>query len=151
MKIHQVLWDKVVAPKSEGDLNVGTIHTLNTGPLVKWWCWLKMDKGSLWVKAIKWIHNLNNKLHNYLSNRSTHEVWNIIATGRKDLKKYGSNLVDVFKLQIKFGFNTLFWSDWSLGSATVSGKYMSQYELKSRKKNVMWPKYFSMAPLRRTK
>lgn len=68
-KIHWVSWDKVVAPKSEGGLGVGTICTLNTSLLVKWWWRLKTKQYSLQVNVIKGIHNLCNKPHDYLSNQ----------------------------------------------------------------------------------
>lgn len=133
-KIHWVSWDKVVAPKSEGGLGVGTIRTLNTSLLVKWWWRFKTEKNSLWVKVVKGIHNLHNKPHDYLSNPKISGVWNNIAACKNDLKKVGLDTMDVFQLNIKSGDNSLFWYDKWLGPVTLEEKYPSLFELESRKK-----------------
>ena len=104
-KIHWVSWDKVVAPKSEGGLGVGTIRTLNTSLLVKWWWRLKTEKNSLWVNVVKGFHNLQNKPHDYLSNLKIRGVWNNIAACKNDLKKVGLDTMDIFQLNFKSGDN----------------------------------------------
>lgn len=113
---------------------VGTIHTMNTSLLVKWWCRLKTEKNSLQVKVVKGIHSLYSKPHDYLSNQKIRGVWNNIAAGKNDLKKCGLNTMDVFQLNIKSRDHTLFWYERQVGPITLGEKYPSLFELESRKK-----------------
>nr|KAJ0191579.1 hypothetical protein LSAT_V11C800404230 [Lactuca sativa] len=111
-RINWVSWDKVVAPKTEEGLGVGSIHALNA-------------------------NNLLNKPHDYLSNRNISGVWNNIASVKKELKKRAIDIGEVFKLKIKFGDNSLFWFDKWLGQETMKENFTDLYEQESRKKCYM--------------
>ena len=141
-KIHWVSWDKIVDPKSEGGLGVGSIRTLNTSLLVKWWWRLKVEKNSIWSCTIKGIHNIYNKPHDYLSSRNVHGVWKNIAAARTDLKKHGLEFEDIFKVHIKLGENSLFWLDRWIGTVPLKVKYPSLYELESRKNCLVANRFF---------
>nr|KAJ0198887.1 hypothetical protein LSAT_V11C600329680 [Lactuca sativa] len=130
---HSITWefpsDKVVAPKSEGGLGVGSIRALNMSLIVKWWWRLKEEKESLWGLVIKGIHNLHNKSHDYLYNSNFSGVRNNIVSMKKDLLKYGLEIRDVFKLQVKSGVNTQFWTDKWLGLENLKNKFPALYEI----------------------
>ncbi|KAI3751226.1 hypothetical protein L2E82_22274 [Cichorium intybus] len=132
-KIHWVAWDKVLASKSAGGLGVGSIRALNVAMIVKWWWRLKTEKDSLWGKVIVGLHNLKNKPHSYLSNRNISGVWNNIASVKKDLRRMGLEMGDIFNLQVKSGENTLFWYDKWIGSEKLQTKYPSLYNIEQRK------------------
>lgn len=119
----------MVAPKSEGGLGVGSIRALNMSLIVKWWWRLKEEKESLWGLVIKGIHNLHNKSHDYLYNSNFSGVRNNIVSMKKDLLKYGLEIRDVFKLQVKSGVNTQFWTDKWLGLENLKNKFPALYEI----------------------
>lgn len=124
----------MIAPKADGGLGVGSIRSLNIGLIVKWWWRLKTEMDSLWGRTIRGIHNLNHKPHDYLANRSICGVWNNIASVRKELKKNGLELEDIFKLHIKPGENSQFLFDKWIGPQILSVKYSHLYDLEDRKR-----------------
>nr|KAJ0210922.1 hypothetical protein LSAT_V11C400217930 [Lactuca sativa] len=141
-KIHWVSWDKIVAPKSEGGLGVGSIRTLNTSLLVKWWWRLKVEKNSTWSYTIKGIHNIHKKPHDYLSSRNVPGVWKNIVAARTYLKKHGLEFEDIFKVHIKSRENSMFWFDRWLGMLPLQVNYPSLYELESRKNSFVADRFF---------
>lgn len=57
-KIHRVGWEKVIATKNKGGINVGSFKAQNMSLRIKWWWRLKNEVGSLWTEVINCIHNL---------------------------------------------------------------------------------------------
>ena len=96
-KIHWVAWDKVVAPKKNGGLGIGSIQAINIGLLVKWWWRLKTQSSSLWCKIIHGIHELEGKPHDCLSRMSITGVWKNISDIKKALIKYNLGFDDIFE------------------------------------------------------
>lgn len=56
--IHWVSWDKVIAGKNKGGLEIASLKSLNISLLVKWWWRLRSEPTMLWVKVITGIHKL---------------------------------------------------------------------------------------------
>lgn len=106
-KIHWVSWEKVITQMDRDGLGVCSIRALNIGLIFRW-CWrMKTCTSSLWIHVISCIHNLSNKLHDYLSKKSITIVWNNIVGAMKDIQSFGFRVDDIFKQMVKLGTQTL--------------------------------------------
>nr|KAJ0194161.1 hypothetical protein LSAT_V11C800395240 [Lactuca sativa] len=114
-------------------IGVGSIHALNVRLIVKWWWRLKNETMSLWSQVITGIHCLSNKPYDYLSKKTITGVWKTIAGTMKDIQEFGLNLDDIFRQEIKFGENTMFWKDTWMNNEKLKTKYPSLYDLELRK------------------
>ncbi|KAL4565722.1 hypothetical protein LXL04_029825 [Taraxacum kok-saghyz] len=141
-KIHWVSWEKVTARKSDGGLGVSSIRNINTSLMVKWWWRLKQEKDSIWGKAIKGIHNLQDKPHDYLANKNITGVWKNITTARRELNAHGLEIGDVFNIILKSGDNTQFWCDRWLGSEPLKNIYPELFEKEARKQCTVADRFF---------
>lgn len=65
-KIKWVSWDKIIPSKEKGALSMGALQDLNLALMAKWWWRYKLDSTSLWSQVITKIHNLAEKLVDYL-------------------------------------------------------------------------------------
>nr|GEY63422.1 hypothetical protein [Tanacetum cinerariifolium] len=62
-KIAWVAWDKAIAPRNKGGLNIGSLKSCNLAMLAKWWWRFRIEPHALWCKVIKSYHGPSEGLH----------------------------------------------------------------------------------------
>ncbi|GJV24536.1 hypothetical protein Tco_1377231 [Tanacetum coccineum] len=55
-KIAWIAWDKVVSPRDQGGLNIGSLKVFNQAMLTIWWWRFLVEENALWRKVIVSIH-----------------------------------------------------------------------------------------------
>ncbi|GJX62020.1 RNA-directed DNA polymerase, eukaryota [Tanacetum coccineum] len=106
-KITWVAWEKVLASKKNGGLEVSSFHALNRALLLKWvWRFLSQD-GSIWSRVISAIYGPS--LEHHQVNHSS--SWCSILRETRLLASKGFDFVSHCKKRVGDGQNTRFWSD----------------------------------------
>nr|XP_043625624.1 uncharacterized protein LOC122597052 [Erigeron canadensis] len=60
-KINWVCWTRVIAPKEEGGLGLGSLKHLSDSLLLTWWWRFHKETNLIWSQAIKAIHKSKNE------------------------------------------------------------------------------------------
>ncbi|KAL7614622.1 hypothetical protein Lser_V15G08580 [Lactuca serriola] len=131
--IHLVDWNKVIAPKSDGGLGVGSIFAQNTALLFKWWWRLMNEKCGLWRSVIVSIHNLVNKPASYIARKSSNGVWCNIYKAIRDTNSLHIDWTDIFTLIPGFDVKIMFWKDHWCSKTPFYTKFPNLYALESVK------------------
>ncbi|GJS23647.1 hypothetical protein Tco_0452279 [Tanacetum coccineum] len=117
-KIAWNAWKKVLAPRDQGGLNVGSLRVSNLSLLAKWWWRFLIESSFLWCKVIRLIHGPQGGLHDVSSIKSKAGPWFQIAKLDGDFSEYGIDLHSLFKVKVGNGEST--YSDFSsVGSAAM--------------------------------
>ena len=132
-KIHWVEWSKVIVPKSEGGLGVGSLFAQNIALLIKWWWRIMNDKGSLWKGVIMSIHNLYNKLASYIARKTSNGVWCNISKAVRALDSLHIDCKDIFALTPGSDVNILFWKDSWCSNIPFHLKFPHLYSIETDK------------------
>ncbi|MFS7958257.1 putative reverse transcriptase zinc-binding domain-containing protein [Helianthus anomalus] len=140
-KMCWVPWFKVVAPKHQGGLGIGSLASMNKAMMVKWIVKLRNESSHLWAKVILAIHGRRHFHTSIPVKSSVCGVWkNIVQLGR------GSNLTlsDVQnRLEVKLGCGnkTFFWLDKWVGKLSLKDRFPSLFALQSDKSCLVQHRY----------
>ncbi|GJZ36016.1 putative RNA-directed DNA polymerase [Tanacetum coccineum] len=127
-----VAWDRVIAPFSNGGLNIESLSVSNLGLLSKWWWRFLSEENSFWCKVICSIHGPQGGLRDASLIRSKSGPWYRIAKLNEDLSVHGIDLHSLFKIKIGNGENTRFWIDKWVGDAQLSIDFPRLFRLETQ-------------------
>lgn len=85
-------WERILAPKEDGGLGLGSIKAMNLALLAKWKWKFFHEQNSIWAKVINGIHNLGSFPPTRLSSRHLGRVWKNIDKCKNSLRII--NIVD---------------------------------------------------------
>ncbi|KAJ0613760.1 putative RNA-directed DNA polymerase [Helianthus annuus] len=124
-----VPWFKVVAPKEQGGLGIGSLASMNKAMMVKWLVKFKNEPTHLWSKVIKAIHGRNRSFPSIPLMNSVCGVWkNILLLSKSDDLKV-SDVEDRMEVQLGRGDKTLFWLDKWAGDFVLKDQFPQLFAL----------------------
>ncbi|KAJ9565965.1 LOW QUALITY PROTEIN: hypothetical protein OSB04_001931 [Centaurea solstitialis] len=86
-KIAWISWNKVLASKEKGGLEVGSLKALNLALVTKWWWRFKSETDSLWKRVIQSLHGISGGLEVANPSGKNTGVWRNILKVHKDFSK----------------------------------------------------------------
>ncbi|GKA96279.1 RNA-directed DNA polymerase, eukaryota, reverse transcriptase zinc-binding domain protein [Tanacetum coccineum] len=110
-KIAWVAWEKVISPRDQGGLGIGSLRVSNLAMLAKWWWRFLNEEDSLWCKVIRSLHGLDGGLIDNSTSSLKSGCWFNVLKLKDDLCDIGINLTSLFKKKIGNGLSTRFWLD----------------------------------------
>ncbi|KAD2805669.1 hypothetical protein E3N88_39046 [Mikania micrantha] len=129
-KIH---WDKVVKPKKQGGLGIGSLRDINVCLLAKWWWCFKAEPNSLWRRVIHEIHNKTTVGDIIPSKPITTGTWNNIVKIDGALHGRGVNLKILFKGEVGNGHSLKFWTDLWIEEIPLCFKFKQLFKVERTK------------------
>ena len=130
-KIAWVAWEKVVSPREQGGLGVGSLKVSNLAMLAKWWWRFLNEEDSLWCKVIRSLHGPDGGLLDNSSSSLKTRCWSNIVKLKDDLCDIGIDLTSLFKKKIGNGLSTRFWLDPWLGGPPLCTTFPRLFRLDS--------------------
>ncbi|KAJ0870075.1 putative RNA-directed DNA polymerase [Helianthus annuus] len=140
-KISWAPWYKVVAPKEDGGLGIGSLVSANKALMVKWRMRYKNENSTLWAKIITAIHG-GERWHSSIPLKSSiGGIWkSIINMGRVS----SNPVIDAKRRMIPKmgrGDKTLFWLDTWVGDRPLREVFPALYALESEKRCMVLQRY----------
>ncbi|KAD4179295.1 hypothetical protein E3N88_27886 [Mikania micrantha] len=132
-KIHWVAWEKVIQPKENGGLGLGSLSDINLCLLAKWWWRFKVEYNSLWGRVIASVHHVTIPGDLIPSKPIISGVWNNIIKIDGLLHRRGLNLKVMFKGVVGDGRSLKFWSDLWIGEIPLCFKFKKLFKLERNK------------------
>ncbi|XP_021995809.1 uncharacterized protein LOC110892992 [Helianthus annuus] len=140
-KMCWVPWFKVVAPKKQGGLGIGSLASMNKAMMVKWIVKFRNEFTHLWARVIMAIHGRNRNYPSIPVMNSISGVWkNIVQLG----KGANLNLSDVesrLEVQLGCGNKTFFWLDKWAGDFLLKEQFPPLFALQSDKRCLVQHRY----------
>ncbi|WOG82032.1 hypothetical protein DCAR_0101191 [Daucus carota subsp. sativus] len=126
-KMHSINWRVICQPKELGGLALHSIHDRNVLLLSKWLWKLKKDRTSLYSRVLvgKYGEELIDSIYSGTFNGRLNSLSDFI----RDLAKIPGEFRDGtwdhanFKWQVQNGNTIRFWTDWWIGSESLSAKF----------------------------
>nr|GEV77789.1 RNA-directed DNA polymerase, eukaryota, reverse transcriptase zinc-binding domain protein [Tanacetum cinerariifolium] len=131
-KLSFVSWNKVLASKDRGGLEVSSFFAMNCALMFKWVWRFKTDSTSLWAKFILAMHGKDGNLST-IAKSSFPSIWLDIIRELHNLKNKGIDLLGLIKKKIGNGVDTLFWEDTWKGDIAFKFMYSRIYKLETCK------------------
>ncbi|GJZ91285.1 putative reverse transcriptase domain-containing protein [Tanacetum coccineum] len=148
-KIVWVASDKVISPREQGGIGIGSLKVFNQALLVKWWWRFLLEENVLWRKIIVSIHGKDGGLTMNSSSPYKSGPWYQIMKLKDDISSYGITLPSIFKRKIGNGRTTRFWTDPWLGGPRLCNTFLSNdklFTVKSMRKYISILHYISNPP-----
>ncbi|XP_022003012.1 uncharacterized protein LOC110900430 [Helianthus annuus] len=140
-KMCWVPWFKVVAPKQQGGLGIGSLASMNKAMMVKWIVKFRNESTHLWTKVITAIHGRDRNFTTIPLMKSISGVWkNIVHLGKGDSLKL-TDVENRLEVQLGCGNKTLFWLDKWVGNRSLKDQFPLLFELKADKKCMVQQRY----------
>ena len=130
-KIAWIAWDKVIGPREQGGLGIGSLKIFNQAMLAKWWWRFLLEENALWRKTIVSIHGTCGGLRVDSSSPYKSGPWYHIMRLKDDLSTYGVTLPLIFKRKVGNGASTRFWVDQWLGGPPLCSTFPRLYRLET--------------------
>ncbi|GJR33625.1 RNA-directed DNA polymerase, eukaryota, reverse transcriptase zinc-binding domain protein [Tanacetum coccineum] len=129
-KMSLIGWNKILASKKNGGLDVFSFFAYNRAHLFKWiWIWRFLANGaSLWSRFISAIYGIRGALDNS-SSYSRRSPWLDIVNEVRKLASKGIDILSLVKKKVGNGEATSFWNDVWLGDFPLKQTYPRLYFL----------------------
>ena len=122
-KMHWVQWDKVLAAKEAGGLEIGSIVSFNLALLLKW-RWRFVNGGQLlWVQIITSIYGADGGFYSPRRRVNGESPWDRILRMCSKLDDTGVVTKEVLSRQVGDGRDTRFWLDCWIGEMPLCKKF----------------------------
>ncbi|KAJ0507530.1 hypothetical protein HanIR_Chr11g0507201 [Helianthus annuus] len=140
-KMCWVPWFKVVAPKQQGGLGIGSLASMNKAMMVKWIVKFRNESTHLWSRVITAIHRRNRNYPTIQLMNSISGIWkNIVQLGKgADLKL--SDVESRLEVQLGCGNKTFFWLDKWAGDFLPKEQFPHLFALQSDKHCLVQHRY----------
>ncbi|GJZ73510.1 cytochrome P450 [Tanacetum coccineum] len=102
----KIAWEKVISPRDQRGLSIGSLRVSNLAMLAKWWWRFLNEKESLWCKVIRSLHGLDGGLIDNSTSSLISGCWFNIVKLKDDLCDIGINLTSLFKKKVENGLST---------------------------------------------
>ncbi|KAJ0511208.1 putative RNA-directed DNA polymerase [Helianthus annuus] len=132
-KISWVPWFKVVAPKKDGGLGIGSLASTNKALMTKWCVRFKNENDSLWARVISAIHG-GPRCQNFIPLKSSiGGVWKSIVNMGRLTHNQPFKVQDRLTPKVGNGDKILFWQDKWVGDRTLRERFPNIYAMESEK------------------
>nr|GEV94404.1 hypothetical protein [Tanacetum cinerariifolium] len=128
-KIAWIALEKVISPRVNGGLGIGSLRITNQVLLVKWWWRFCVEDQALWCKVIRSIHGPSGGLVVNTTKKYKSGSWYYIKKLKDVFQRNGINLPSMFKKKVGNGQGTSFWNDIYLGGLTLLSSFPRLYRL----------------------
>ncbi|KAF5785622.1 putative RNA-directed DNA polymerase [Helianthus annuus] len=133
-KVSWVPWYKVIVPKNNGGLGIGSLASTNKALMIKWAVRYKNEPSSLWASTITAIHG-GSRCRSYIPLKSSiGGVWKSVVNMGRISQNHSVNVQERLTPVIGKGDKTLFWLDNWVGGSPLRVRYPNLYALESNKR-----------------
>nr|GEU64911.1 putative RNA-directed DNA polymerase, eukaryota, reverse transcriptase zinc-binding domain protein [Tanacetum cinerariifolium] len=131
-KMVMVRWDKIMASKSKGRLDVSSLFASNRALLFKWIWRLHSNCSSIWATLIKEIHGGKDGITNF-NLKISGSIWQELVREFLVLKDKGIDCFSFIKRKLGNGEETYFWNDLWIEENVLKISHPRMYALELRK------------------